>query len=498
MRTDARTERSTPPKCVAWNRGRWTRLAWLFALGTGGLWGGTVHAFGEVEFADRTAELKLELGGEATCRVDVDNDGWTDLVSSGKVWRNLEGNGFAALGEVANAVAADFDNDGFADLFSWSHLKLFRNDQGKGFQEFALPPLPKTVSRGACWGDWNNDGYVDLYVGGYEDWDAGITWPSLWLMNQQGKSFAVGPTDARYRARGVTACDFDNDHDLDVYASNYRLQPNVLWVNDGHGVFTDLAEKQRVLATSEGFGGGHSIGACWGDFDNDGLFDLFAGNFAHQDGRGDQPKSRFYRNLGPTQGFAFEDRGPCGVFYQESYASPAAADYDNDGDLDLFFTTVYGVASFGRPNHPVLFRNDGGFVFADVTAPAKLAGQGPTYQAAWGDVDNDGDLDLTTAGRLFVNQSTGRHWLKVRLEGNGTTINRAAIGAQVRLSRGEQTLTRQVEAGTGEGNQNDLVLHFGLGDHTEPVTLEITWPNGTRQTLTQVAVDRLHTVVAQP
>jgi hypothetical protein len=186
------------------------------------------------------------------------------------------------------------------------------------------------------------------------------------------------------------------------------------------------------------------------------------------------------------------------VFYQESYASPAAADYDNDGDLDLFFTTVYGVASFGRPNHPVLFRNDGGFVFTDVTAAAKLAGQGPTYQAAWGDVDNDGDLDLTTAGRLFVNQATGRHWLKVRLVGNGTSINRAAIGAQVRLRHGEQTLARQVEAGTGEGNQNDLVLHFGLGEHPGPVTLEVTWPNGTRQTVEQVAVDRLQTITASP
>ena len=452
----------------------------------------------EVEFADRTAELKLELGGEATCWVDLDNDGWTDLVSSGRVWRNLEGKGFAPLGEVANAVAADFDNDGSPDLFSWSHLKLFRNIGGKGFEEFPLPPLPKTVSRGACWGDWNNDGFVDLYVGGYEDWDAGITWPSVWLFNQQGKSFAVGPTDARFRARGVTACDFDNDHDLDVYASNYRLQPNVLWVNDGKGKFADLAEKHRVLATSEGFGGGHSIGACWGDFDNDGMFDLFAGNFAHQDGRGDQPKSRFCRNLGPGQEYVFEDRGPCGVFYQESYASPAAADYDNDGDLDLFFTTVYGVASFGRPNHPVLFRNDGAFVFADATAAAKLAGQGPTYQAAWGDVDNDGDLDLTTAGRLFVNQGTGRHWLKVRLVGNGTTINRSAIGAQVRVRVGEQTLARQVEAGTGEGNQNDLVLHFGLGDQASPVTLEITWPNGIKQTIDQAAVDRQHTVTAAP
>jgi len=95
-----------------------------------------------------------------------------------------------------------------------------------------------------------------------------------------------------------------------------------------------------------------------------------------------------------------------------------------------------------------------------------------TYQASWADFDNDGHLDIITGGRLFRNPGTTNHWLKVRLEGGGK-VNRAAIGAQVRLRRGDQTLTRQVEVATGQGNQNDLTLHFGLGDGKDPVRLEI-------------------------
>ena len=395
------------------------------------------------------------------------------------------------MGDVGSAVAADFDNDGFADLFSWSSLRLHRNDAGKGFVEVKLPELPRCVSRGACWGDFNGDGFADLYVGGYEDWNAGITYPDLLLINDKGTAFRLAWSDARYRARGVTACDFDSDGDLDVYVSNYRLQPNVLWLNDGAGRFTDVTTEHNAVATSPGFDGGHSIGAAWGDFDNDGQFDLFAGNFAHVDGRGDQPKSRFLRNLGPLKKHAFQDLGTCGGFYQESYATPAAGDCDNDGDLDLFFTTVYGTASFGKKNTPVLYRNDGKFVFTDATAAAGLADLPPTYQAAWADFDNDGDLDLAAGGRLFENGGSANHWLKVRLEGDGKRVSRSAIGAQVRIKVGDRVLTRQVEAGTGEGNQNDLVLHFGLGATASRLTLEVFWPDGTVQTLRRVRTDRV-------
>jgi hypothetical protein len=446
----------------------------------------------ETTFKDQTAELGLSLSGDAACWVDVDHDGWTDLVSGGVVWKNNAGKGFVKIADVGpSCVAADFDNDGFPDLFSWQTLKLYHNVGGKGFVEFPLPALPPCISRGACWGDFNGDGFVDLYIGGYEDWDKDITYPNMIFMNRGGMSFELAWTEAKYRARGVTACDFDHDGRLDIYVSDYRLQPNRLWVNDGTGKFKDLAAEYNVVATSPGFDGGHSIGAAWGDFDSDGEIDLFAGNFAHVDDRGDQPKSRFLRNVGPKSHFKFEDKGTCGVFYQESYASPAAGDFDNDGNLDLYFTTVYGVASFNRPNNAVLFRNESAFLFKDVTDSAGLAKRGPTYQAAWADFDRDGDLDLATDGKLFVNQGTTGHWLEVRLVGDGKTVNRSAIGAQVRIKLKNKTLARQVEAGTGEGNQNDLTLHFGLGTEKGTVELQVLWPGGKRQTVSRVRLDRL-------
>jgi len=159
--------------------------------------------------------------------------------------------------------------------------------------------------------------------------------------------------------------------------------------------------------------------------------------------------------------------------WQESYASPALGDVDNDGWLDLYFTTVY------PGDKSVLYRNLGQWKFEEIKGGAGLS-LPQTYQAAWADFNNDGHLDLITGGRLFRNPGGSNHWLKVRLEGAGK-VNRAAIGTQVRLRLGKHTLTRQVEGATGQGNQNDLTLHFGLGTHKEPIRLEIRWPDGARQ-----------------
>jgi len=425
-------------------------------------------------FLDVTAAYGLGPTNDNACWIDLNNGGWTDLVAGGTVWINEKGKKFVRLQDgVGSCVAGDFDNDGYADLFSYSQQKLYRNVHGQKFEPFSLPSLPATSSRGACWGDFNNDGFIDLYVGGFEDWDRQITYPSFVLMNEAGKSFKVTWKNETYRTRGVTACDFNRSGKLSVYASNYRLQPNNLYIN-----FVDQAAAYNVVATSPGFDGGHSIGAAWGDFDNDGEFDLFAGNFAHVDSRGDQPKSRFLANLGKKGGYKFEDKGTCGVYYQESYASPAAGDFDNDGNLDLLFTTVYGTASFGRPNFPMLYRNTGDFKFVDATQGSGAEKLQPTYQAAWADFNNDGKLDLICGGKLFLNQTPDAHWLEMTLSGDGKRVNKGAIGAQMRVTAGKRMLSRQVEAGTGEGNQNDSKLHFGLGDYRGKVTVEVTWPDG--------------------
>jgi hypothetical protein len=168
-----------------------------------------------------------------------------------------------------------------------------------------------------------------------------------------------------------------------------------------------------------------------------------------------------------------------------------AVDYDNDGDLDLFFTTVYA----GDTSR--LWRNDGNWTFTDVTASSGLPSDlGRTYGAAWGDINNDGFPDLVTNNKLFINQGNANKWLKVRLLGNGATVNRSAIGAQVRIALSNKTLIRQVEGASGKASQNEMTLHFGLGSSTTPVDLMITWPDGSEQTIKDVALNQTLTVTA--
>lgn len=461
-------------------------------------------------FVDQTAQLVpagITRCYDAATWGDYDNDGDVDLLAENYLYRNNGGTNFTYVTKLwGSSVWCDYNNDGYLDMYAWaSNGHLYRSNGGTGsFTVFdadsTMPALPKDAtgvydnqSQAACWGDFNGDGYVDLYVSGYENWDADVSFPDAILMNHAGASFAL-TTSSTNRARGITACDFDEDSDLDVYVSNYRLQPNILWLNDGTGAFTnDVAEAYGVAGDGVAYNDrGHTIGSAWGDFDNDGHIDLFVGNFSHPDAAQDRPK--FMRNRGPAENYHFElKRTLDGADWQESYAEPALADYDNDGDLDLFFTTVYA------GNSSRLWRNDGNWQFTDVTAAEGLASVSNSYASAWADFDNDGDLDLVTGGQIFVNQGNANHWLRVRLEGNAITVNRSAIGAQVRIDLGGgKILTRQVEGATGKGNQNELTLHFGLGSRTAPVDLEIVWPDGATQTVSGVAVDQLVQVFIRP
>jgi len=465
-------------------------------------------------FSDVTDTAIAGLGGGEAAWTDFDNDGFVDLHVDGAVWKN---NGGANFGRVTlegselegSGIWGDYNNDGWADYYSYSGRKLYRNEgeshPASKFTEVSLADaeFPETQNgRGASWADHDNDGDLDLYQGGYETWPSAY-YPDTTLRNNGDETFSVtwsqSPdtivTPGRPRpARGVTSADFDRDGDIDVYVSNYRLEPNGLYVNDGSGQFSDQGAKLGVAGEPEGsFPFGHTVGSAWGDLDNDGELDLFVGNFRHGWGDGSQDHAKFLRNLGPQQEHRFELMNELdGDDWQESYASPVLGDYDNDGDLDLFFTTVYG------GDFPRLYRNDGNWIFTNQTHNAGLGELKSTYQAAFADYDNDGDLDLVTSGKLFENTGNGNHWVKLKLVGDGQNISRDAVGAQARISMGDQTLTRQVEAGTGEGNQNDPILHFGLGSHTGPVDLEILWPGGATQRVTGVAVDQLHTIPYAP
>ena len=453
-----------------------------------------------IRFVDVTDELGL--GGINPHEVawgDFDNDGWVDLYAAGQLWRNDAGEHFTQVENLplkGIGIWGDFDNDGRADLFCWPEPSgLYRNVDGKGFEDVTnrLAKLSKTVvrSRGATWADLNGDGSLDLYVGGYETIENSTYLPDA-MYHSDGKGGFVMVAlnrSAPQPARGIAAADFDEDGDLDVYVSNYRLAPNLLLLNDGKGHLKDVAGEYGV-AGDGGLGAwGHTIGSAWGDLDNDGHLDLFVGNFSHAAAYQDRPK--FYRNLGPQKGFRFQDKSDgAGLAWQESFASPTLGDFDNDGDLDLLFSTVY------PGDHNVLYLNEGNWKFVDITASTGIS-KGPTYQAALADFDNDGDLDLVLAARLYRNDVQGAHWLKVRLIGDGKSVSTDAIGAQVRIRLGEKTLTRQVENATGEGNQNDSIVHFGLGSHDRAVTLELHWPDGTPQTVT-TECDRTITVKYPP
>ncbi len=475
---------------------RWIAIVSLFALSL------RATSADEPWFVDVTDQVGLS-GGGAAAWADYDGDGWVDVLIGGTLFRNVGGERFeAATGALpegstsSSGTWGDCDNDGDLDLFTFggSFALLLNSGDGTFAVSEGLPAVPVVQSRGVAWVDLTGDGLLDLYVGGYETWTEAV-YPDAILVNEGDGRFREawrsGEADRR-SARGVTAADFDEDGDADVYVSNYRLQPNYLWVNTGEVPMSEAAGERGVAGVAKEVidytGGlrypvsGHTIGSAWGDLDDDGHIDLFVGNFSHPPDYQDRPM--FMRNAGPPD-FHFEDMSAtAGLHWQESYASPALADFDNDGDLDLYFTTVYD------GDHSVLYRNEGGRRFVDVTAQAGISAE-RTYQGAGADWDNDGDLDLLTGGRLYENRMASGHWLKVRVEGAGS-----AMGAVARVRVGERTLTRQVESSTGEGNQSEMTLHFGLGEHAGPVEVEVTWPGGARQVITAEA--DTCTTVAQP
>jgi hypothetical protein len=217
----------------------------------------------------------------------------------------------------------------------------------------------------------------------------------------------------------------------------------------------------------------------WGDYDNDGDLDLY---FANR-----YTGNKLLRNDG---GGVFVDV-TSGPLADGGHAKNVAwGDYDNDGDLDLFLAK--GDGAIRGPNR--LLRNDGGGVFVDATSGA-LTDSGLWSGSTLGDFDNDGDLDLYVANlqganRLFLNQKgSSKHWLHVNLV--GVVSNRSAIGARVRAVASGLSQIREISGGSGYCSQNSLTAEFGLGSRTSVDTLEIRWPSGTIQKLTGIPVDTL-------
>ncbi len=460
---------------------------------------------------DVTSPMGITGTGSTAAWGDYDNDGWVDLYD-GRLWHNTlgsNGEGFEQVEMPATGAGiwADYDNDGFLDLYVIQQHKLVRFD-GEKFVDVSslLPPKQIMRSYAATWGDFDGDGFVDLYVTGFETVSHAAPIYDIILKNEAGKGFKhVWNARWKYAGRGVTIADYDEDGDTDIYVSNYRLLPNYMWRNNGSGGFQDIGGHNGTSGDGAGKAWGHTIGSCWGDFDNDGHIDLFVGNFSHAPAY--QDRCKFYRNLGPEGDYGFVDlSGEVDFRWQESYASPALGDVDGDGFLDVVITTYYsGDKAMMVANRsadlatarPTNLSHDqspiGKWTFAEVTEDVGIVAS-RTSQAAWADFDNDGDLDLMLGGKLLRNEMTARRWLKVKLDApstaEGKLVNRAAIGATVRVHVNGWVLTRTVEGGTGQANQNDLTLHFGLGDYSGTVGVEVSWPDGSKQKTT-AAIDRV-------
>ena len=448
------------------------------------------HAANQIKFEDATIQTGLQkLGKQKAVWADLNDDGFPDLISNGKIWKNLKGKKFEDI--TANSgiskirgtcVVADFNGDNIKDIyFIRNGGKLYL---GKGDFKFTPGKAFKNKAgsvQAACATDFDNDGYVDLYIANYEIWKKQTGYRDLMLKNNKGvlEKQWLAPDKKLMRGRGATSCDFNNDGWMDIYVSNYRLQPNFLWVNKGDWKMTDKAREYGCAGTERKNvtfrtclkipyqSSGHTIGSLWADFNNDTYFDLFVGNFSHPPKYQDRPM--LLKNGGPKKNYHFIDKSSSAeIPWQESYCTPAAADVDNDGLVDIFFNTIYPRDN-GR-----LFRNRGNWKFKDVTKRTIIKVR-RSYQNAFADFDNDGRIDLLTSGHLFRNVTEGGNWLEVSLQGKAP--NTCAIGAKVMVEYDGKKFIRQVEAGTSNGNQNDMRLHFGLGKSPKQLKLKVIWPN---------------------
>ncbi|QDV72598.1 CRTAC1 family protein [Botrimarina mediterranea] len=480
--------------------------------------------------------------GRSVSLADIDNDGDLDMYFQGstssdrQLWRNnLTEMGSLTFtnvtasrlpsGSLSNSWSAgwaDYDGDGFVDVFvgqtnsGSTRGSLLKND-GDEFSKITSsfvglndPGFHQNVG----WADINNDKRLDLIIG--------MEGPERHEIYLQGASGQFTPTgqDAGFQVAygtkgyGLAMGDYDGDGDLDVYISTCRAGGNIrnnffknMLTETGSLSFVDIADTNGTQFM------GNSYGTEFVDFDNDGRLDLYMTG-------ADGSDTKIWRNDGNDQ-FTDVDtilgRKLLNNMNGEDLNGSKAVDYDNDGDLDLYFHD--NLASGG--NHR-LYRNDGNWEFTNVTAIEGLntTGDGSpvgagAYDSAWGDLDRDGDQDLVhpnnstyggsipTPERVYISDAStnGNHWLYIELE--GPSWNTTGLGSTIYATIDEgvlegETLRREANTNIGTFNQSDLPVHFGLADATVVEELLIVWPDGSKQGLQSVAADQYLTVTFLP
>jgi hypothetical protein len=428
-------------------------------------------------------------------------------------------------------AAGDIDNDGWVDLYLTRlgpNVMLHNNGNGT-FTDISRQSGTDDPAWGvsAAFVDIDRDGRLDLYVGNYLAWslesDKGCTTitgqpdycpPAAYrpvadrlYLNQGGGTFRdisaqSGIARESGAALGVSTADFDGDGWMDIYVANDSTE-NVLWMNQHNGSFRNTALLNGVAIDAAGYAEA-SMGVDAGDFDNDGDEDLFIANITSEG-------HTLYVNDGAG---GFEERGARSGLRPASlpYTGFGAAwfDADNDGWLDLLtangavrlldgFKASPGVNSLSQ--HLQVFRNLADGRFEDVSARAGKVFQVPGVGrgAAFGDVDNDGDIDVLIGNnngpvQLLINQgSPGRHWLGVRVTSAGPA--RDMLGARVGLVRSDgRTLWRRARADGSYASASDPRVHFGLGASSDAASIQVVWPDGRAERWTHVLADRWTTL----
>jgi hypothetical protein len=488
-----------------------------------------------------------ETMGSGCAFLDVDGDGWQDVLfvqsrnwpgrAGAKVfpalYRNNRNGTFTDITRAAGlavemyglgVAAADFDNDGDTDIFvsALGPSRLFRNDGRGRFQDVSAKAglADPGFSTSAAWFDYDRDGRLDLFVARYVEWS--IETDLFCSLNGRAKSYCTpesykGQSPVLYRNKGdgtfenvtrkaglydpsnkmlgVALIDYDADGLIDLFGAN-DTQPNRLYRNKGDGTFTDVGVMAGVAFNEAGVARA-AMGVDAADYDGSGRPSLVIGNFSNE-------MMALYSNEGNG---LFIDEAPTSTIGRASLLRLTFAcfflDFDLDGLLDIFaanghvsddIASVQPTITHAQPAH--LFRNLGRKKFEDVSTRAGAALTAPVVGrgAAYGDYDNDGDLDLLITAnngpaRLLRNDGGTHRKLRVSLA--GAASNRDAIGARVRLDLGGgQSAWRMVKTGSSYLSQSELPLTFGLGARTKIDGIEVSWPNGRTERLPGVAADR--------